>query len=103
MKSRWDKKQENLWPISYKTLLKYYKNLDKRYQFFFDKFKKKKIIIFFEFRPFFATTKPINFKQFLDFNEIDFIYNCEVNSIDENNKRVTVYCSDKNLDFTPKR
>ena len=42
MKSRWGKKQFNLWPLSHNSLLKEYKKLDKKYQFFFNKFKKKK-------------------------------------------------------------
>ena len=52
---------------------------------------------------FFATTKPINFKQFLNVNEIDFIYNCEVSSIDENDKRAIAYCADKKFKFCAKK
>ena len=35
MKSRWKKKQSNLWPLNHKSLLKEYKKLSKEYQFFF--------------------------------------------------------------------
>ena len=42
MKSRWKKKQSNLWPLNHKSLLKEYKKLSKEYQFFFNKIKKKK-------------------------------------------------------------
>ena len=42
MKSRWGKKKFNLWPLNHKSLLKEYKKLNKDYQFFFNKFKKKK-------------------------------------------------------------
>ena len=35
MKSRWKKKKINLWPLNHKSLLKEYKKLDKKYQFFF--------------------------------------------------------------------
>ena len=42
MTSRWKKKQSNLWPIDHKSLFKEYTKLNKRYQFFFNKFKKKK-------------------------------------------------------------
>ena len=42
MKSRWKKKKFNLWPLNHKSLLKEYKKLNKDYQFFFNKFKKKK-------------------------------------------------------------
>ena len=42
MKNRWSNKKFNLWPISHKSLMKEYKKLDTKYQFFFDKIKKKK-------------------------------------------------------------
>ena len=103
MKSRWGKKQLNLWPLSNKSLLKEYKNLDKKYQFFFNKFKKQKIDAPFEIRPFFATTKAINFKEFLNFNEIDLIYNCRITSIDESKKVATAYSADKKLKFNAKK
>ena len=103
MKSRWGKKQFNLWPLSHNSLLKEYKKLDKKYQFFFNKFKKKKIDVPFEIRPFLATTKPINFKQFININEIDLIYNCRINSIDENKKSATAYSVDKELKFKAKK
>ena len=103
MKSRWKKKNLNLWPLSHKSLLKEYKKIKKKYQFFFDKFKKKNINIPFEIRPFIATTKPINFKQFINLNEIDLIYNCKINSIDENKKIATAYPIDNKLRFNAKK
>ena len=99
MKSRWKKKNFNLWPLNHKSLLKEYKKLDKNYQFFFDKFKKKNIDIPFEVRPFIATTKPINFKQFINTNKIDLIYNCKISSIDENKKIATAYTADNKFRF----
>ena len=103
MKSRWKKKQSNLWPLDHKSLLKEYKKLNKKYQFFFDKFKKKKINIPFEVRPFIATTNPINFKQFININEIDLIYNCKIKSIDENRKVAIAYPVDSKLKFNAKK
>ena len=103
MKSRWKKKQSNLWPLDHKSLLKEYKKLNKKYQFFFNKFKKKKINIPFEVRPFIATTNPINFKQFININEIDLIYNCKIKSIDENKKVATAYPVDSKLKFNAKK
>ena len=44
MKSRWSKKKINLWPISHKLLMKEYEKLDKKYQFFFNKIKKKNLV-----------------------------------------------------------
>ena len=103
MKSRWKKKQSNLWPLNHKSLLKEYKKLNKKYQFFFDKFKKKRINIPFEVRPFIATTNPINFKQFINIDEIDLIYNCKIKSIDENKKVATAYPVDSKLKFNAKK
>ncbi len=103
MKSRWKQKQLNLWPMSHKSLLNEYKNIDKKYQFYFDKFKKKKINIPFQVRPFFATTKPINFKQFININEIDLIYNCRISSIDESKKGAIAYSADKKFQFNAKK
>ncbi len=103
MKSRWEKKQSYLWPLNYKSLLKEYKKLNKKYQFFFNKFKKKNIDIPFEIRPFIATTQPINFKQFINTNKIDLIYNCKINSIDENKKIATAYSIDNKFKFIAKK
>ena len=103
MKSRWKKKQSNLWPLDHKSLLKEYKKLNKKYQFFFDKFKKKRINIPFEVRPFIATTNPINFKQFINIDEIDLIYNCKIKSIDENRKVAIAYPVDSKLKFNAKK
>ena len=103
MKSRWEKKKFNLWPLNHKSLLKEYKKLDKNYQFFFNKLKKKNINIPFEIRPFIATTKPINFKQFINTNEIDLIYNCKINSIDENKSIATAYPIDNKFKFNAKK
>lgn len=103
MKPRWIKKQSNLWPINYKNLFEEYNSLNNEYQFFFNKLKVKKIDIPFQIRPFVATTKPINFKQFINFNEVDLIYNCKINSIDENKKVATAYSSDNRLKLKAKK
>ena len=41
MKSRWDNKRYNLWPVSHKSLIKHYKKIDKKTQFFFNKLNKE--------------------------------------------------------------
>jgi hypothetical protein len=43
MKNRWSNKKFNLWPMSHKSLMREYEKLDKKYQFFFNKIKKKKL------------------------------------------------------------
>ena len=83
MKPRWLNKHSNLWPITHNSLIKEYKKLSKNYQFHFNKLKKKNMHIPFQLRPFVATTRPINFKQFINFSEIDLIYNCKISTIDE--------------------
>tara|TARA_B100000902_G_scaffold352413_1_gene363136 strand:+ start:1735 stop:3105 length:1371 start_codon:yes stop_codon:yes gene_type:complete len=103
MKSRWSKKKINLWPISHKSLMKEYEKLDKKYQFFFNKIKKKKIDIPFEVRPFLSTFKPINFKQFVDFKKIDLIYNCKIDTIDENKDLAAAYTLDNKVKFNSKK
>tara|TARA_Y100000389_G_scaffold169171_1_gene175243 strand:+ start:4694 stop:6070 length:1377 start_codon:yes stop_codon:yes gene_type:complete len=103
MKPRWEKKKFNLWPLNHKSLLDEYKKLDKKYQFFFKKLKKNFIDIPFEIRPFIATTRPINFKQLININEIDLIYNCKIKSIDENKKEATAYSIDNKFKFNAKK
>ena len=103
MKPRWKNKQTNLWPLSHKSLLKEYKKLDEKYQFFFNNFRKKKIDGPFEIRPFIATARPINFKQFINTREIDLIYNCKINSIDENKKKAIAYPLDKKFKFSARK
>lgn len=103
MKSRWSKKKINLWPISHKSLMKDYEKLDEKYQFFFNKIKKKKIDIPFEVRPFLSTDKPINFKQFVDFKKIDLIFNCKIDTIDENKDLAVAYTSDNKVKFNAKK
>ena len=103
MKSRWSKKKFNLWPISHKSLMKDYEKLDKKYQFFFNKIKKKKINVPFEVRPFLSTVKPINFKQFIDFKKIDLIFNCKIDTIDENKELAFAYTLDNRVKFNAKK
>ncbi len=103
MKNRWSNKKFNLWPISHKSLMKEYKKLDTKYQFFFDKIKKKKINIPFEARPFLSNVKPINFKKFINLNKIDLVFNCKIDSIDENKKLAVAYTSDNKIKFNAKK
>jgi len=103
MRSRWDKKHSYLWPLSHKSLLEEYKKLDDKYKFFFKKFKRPRINIPFEVRPFFASAKRVNFKQFINFDEIDLIYNCRIGSIDERKKIATAYSSDNKFKFNAKK
>ena len=60
------------------------------------------MIFLSKYRPFIATTNPINFKQFINVNEIDLIYNCKINSIDENKKRQQLI-QDNSFKFNAKK
>jgi len=103
MKSRWSKKKFNLWPLNHNSLMREYQKLDEKYQFFFKKIKKKKIDIPFEVRPFLSTVKPVNFKQFIDFEKIDLIFNCKIDTIDENKNFAVAYTSDNRFKFYAKK
>jgi hypothetical protein len=103
MISRWSKKKFNLWPLSHNSLMREYQKLDEKYQFFFKKIKKKKIDIPFEVRPFLSTVKPVNFKQFIDFEKIDLIFNCKIDTIDENKDLAVAYTSDNRFKFHAKK
>ena len=49
-----------------------------------------------------ATTKPMNFKKFINVNE-NLIYNCRITSIDEGKKVATAYTINKELKFIAKK
>lgn len=103
MISRWRNKKEYLWPLKYNSLLKMYNEIDNKYEFHFKKLKKKKINIPFEVRPFIATTRPKNFKKFINEKEIDLVYNCKINSIDENKKIAIAYSKNNKINFKAKK
>ena len=103
MKPRWKNRQLNLWPLSHEILLKEYKKLDKKYQFSFNKLKSCFLNIPFEVRPFIASTKPINFKQLINENEVDLIYNCKISTIDENQKIATAFNQKNKFKFKAKK
>ena len=103
MKPRWQNKKLNIWPLSHSALHKEYKKLDTRYKFFFNKIKKKRIDIPFEIRPFIATTNPINFKQLMNFNKVDLIFNCKINTIEEKKKIAVAYPPDEKIKFSAKK
>lgn len=103
MKQRWDKNTNNLWPIKQNVLLKEYKKLNKEYKFFFNKLKKKKLNIPFEIRPFVASVKPLNFRSLINFKEIDLLYNCKIESIDETQNFVKAYSRNNKFKLNAKK
>ena len=102
MDSRWSGEKGNLWPIKQKDLLKEYKNLDKEYLFSYEKLKKVFLNIPFETRPFVGSIKPTNFKQFINPNQIDIVYNCKIDSVDENQK-IALALTKKKINFKAKK
>ncbi len=102
MESRWSKKSINLWPFKHKNLLSDYKNLNKNYGFNFEKIKKKRHNLPFERRSFIGSENPKNFRDFIKYNEIDFIFNCDISHIDELDNFSFAYTSRKNIFFKGK-
>jgi hypothetical protein len=85
MQERFKKNKKNLWPLTHKELMKWYKKIDPSYGLNFEKIKKikQKKNIPFILRKFLAKIKPTNFKKYINLKQIDIIYNCEILSVDE--------------------
>ena len=103
MMQRWKKSPRNSWPIKQKTLLQEYKKLNKEYKFFFNRLKKKKFNIPFQTRPFIASAKPLNFRKLINFKEIDLLFNCKIESINEIENFAKAYSCDNKFEFTAKK
>ena len=91
MRSRWNNKSKNIWPLNHYSLTNSYKKVNNKFNFFYNKLRKKNFEIPFEVRPFVGSINPLNFKKYIDDNEIDIIYNCNINSIDEYQKIILAY------------
>ena len=85
MQEKFKKNKKNLWPLTHKELMKWYKKIDPSYGFNFERIKKlkQKENIPFLLRKFLARIKPTNFKKYINLKQIDIIYNCEILSVDE--------------------
>ena len=103
MKQRWDKNTDRLWPIKQNVLSNEYKKLNKEYKFYFNKLKKKTLNIPFEIRPFMASVKPLNFRRLIDFKEIDLLYNCKIETIDEVQNLVKAYLENNRFNLNAKK
>ena len=85
----------NKWPISYSDLIKYYRKLNKKFKFDYRKLKKKNFDVPFLSRKFVAPIKPCNFRNFLNFEKVDLLINCKVNTIDNKNKIIFLYLQNR--------
>ena len=103
MMQRWEENLHNSWPIKQKTLLKEYKKLNNEYKFFFNRLKKKKFNIPFQTRPFVASSKPLNFRNLINFKEIDLLYNCKIETINEKENFVKAYSRNNKFELTAKK
>lgn len=103
MMQRWGKNTNSLWPIKQNVLLNEYKKLNKEYKFFFNKLKKKELNIPFETRPFIASVKPLNFRRLINFKEIDLLYNCKIDTIDEIQNLVKAYIKNNQFNLSAKK
>jgi len=103
MQSRWDREKKNLWPLKYNSLITEYKKVDKRFNFSFNKFQKSKFDVPFRVRQFIGSTYPLNFREHINDNEIDIIYNCKISTIDEINKISIAYTKNNKHYFSAKK
>ena len=85
---------KNLWPINSKKLFKLYAKL-KNYNFDMPIIKKKKSIFDFKERVFCYKKKPVNFKDFLDYKNIDLALNCKVININTKKKNFWKFKQEK--------
>ena len=95
--NKYNLNKKNVWPISYKELIKYYKSLDTKFKFNYKKLKKINHNLPFLLRKFVAPIKPCNFGKILDFKKVDILVNCKVNTIDDKNN--TIYLNLINRNF----
>lgn len=96
-------KNKNLWPLSYKDLTNYYKRLNKKYGFGYEKINKKNLNLPFQTRQFIIKNNPVNFKKFLNLSRIDLIYNCEIKLIDDFKSLSYAYTDKKDFFFSAKK
>jgi hypothetical protein len=90
MEQRWKKKNINLWPLSHLELKKFYNKIDKNYKFNYEDLKKNKTSLPFELRKFYGSNEPANFKDYILYNKISLLYNCEELTVDEIKKKTFV-------------
>lgn len=78
------------WPIEYKELVKYWRIASEKYSFFNTYDYKDNINLFnsFDKRYFFANQPPFNFKEFIDTQNHDLIFNAIVTSLKQSRKRI---------------
>ena len=96
-------KNKNVWPLSHKELIHYYKNLNKEYGFGYEKLNKKNLKSPFTIRKFIIKNEPINFKNLIDLNKIDLLYNCEIKSIDDFKSFSYAFTKKKTISFVAKK
>jgi len=105
MKDRWHK-NKNLWPLDYKELKKNYKNLDKRYGFYFDyqeniiKEPKKNDLYR---RRFFAKKNPFRFNKLDNYKNVELALNAKVEFIDEGKNQNYIYIADEKIIICSKK
>jgi choline dehydrogenase-like flavoprotein len=87
MEQRWKKKNINLWPLSYEELQRLYNKIDTNYKFNYENLKKNKTNLPFELRKFYGSNEPTNFKNYILYDKINLLYNCEILTLDEVKKK----------------
>ena len=95
------KHKKNLWPLSHKELINWYKKIDPSYGFNFKMIKKikQRENIPFVLRKFLAKIKPTNFKKYVNSKQVDIICNCEILSVDEIKNQPCIFIKFKNTEI----
>ena len=90
-------KKNNTWPFNYSELITSYTTFDKKFKFDFKKLKNINLDLPFLLRKFVAPIKPCNFGKLLNYDKIDLLVNCKVNTIDNKYNNVQLYLHNRNF------
>ena len=90
-------KQINLWPISHAKLLRLYNQVENRYKLKVPKFSKIQNDLNFHKREVIIPKDRVNFKSFLNLDEIDLVTNCKIEYFEERKIPIVFFKNNKNI------
>ncbi len=90
-------KQKNLWPINHTKLLSLYKHVQNRYKLKIPQYSKIQDDFNFHKREVIIPKKRVNFKSFLNLDEIDLVTNCKIEYFEEKKIPVVFFKNNRNL------
>ena len=97
MYSKTNYKQINLWPISHAKLLRLYNQVENRYKLKVPKFSKIQNDLNFHKREVIIPKNRVNFKSFLNLDEIDLVTNCKIEYFEERKIPIVFFKNNKNI------